>query len=190
RDAQRRHQFCEEMSERLSINVYPMDSATAAVRNAQIVSTATTSPRPVLNGEDLPKGIHINAIGANHAHKQELDAAAIAKANLIFVDSLEQSKQRRVTSSSRSSSTPNAGTLCTNSRNSSPAKSPGASPTPRSLSSNPTASPPGTSPSPSRSSTSPKKKASAAISRSILPSNRQLFSLAGKTEIIGLGFPV
>ncbi|MGC2355545.1 MAG: ornithine cyclodeaminase family protein, partial [Candidatus Acidiferrum sp.] len=93
RDPRRRTQFCEEMSERLSINVYPMESAAAAVRGAKIVSTATTSSHPVLTGGDLPAGIHINAIGANHAHKQELDAAAIAKANLIFVDSIEQSKQ-------------------------------------------------------------------------------------------------
>ncbi len=93
RDPQRRHQFCQEMSEHLSINVYPMDSAAAAVRNAAVVSTATTASHPVLTGADLPVGIHINAIGANHAHKQELDAAAIAKANLIFVDSIEQAKQ-------------------------------------------------------------------------------------------------
>ena len=93
RNPERRNQFCEEMSERLSINVYPMESAAAAVRGAKIVSTATTSSHPVLTAEDLPAGIHINAIGANHAHKQELDDAAIAKANLIFVDSLEQSRQ-------------------------------------------------------------------------------------------------
>jgi ornithine cyclodeaminase/alanine dehydrogenase-like protein (mu-crystallin family) len=38
-------------------------------------------------------GVHINAIGANHAHKRELDDDVIAKANLIFVDSLAQSQQ-------------------------------------------------------------------------------------------------
>ena len=42
---------------------------------------------------DLPAGVHVNAIGANHAHKRELDDAAVAKADVIFVDSLEQSKQ-------------------------------------------------------------------------------------------------
>jgi len=93
RDAQRRHQFCDEMSDRLSINVYPMESAAAALRAAEIVSTATTSSHPVVTGQDLPAGIHINAIGANHAHKQELDADAVARANLIFVDSLAQSRQ-------------------------------------------------------------------------------------------------
>jgi alanine dehydrogenase len=93
RDAERRNQFSEEMSERLAINVYPAESAAAAVRTAEIICTATTSAQPVLHGEDLAQGVHINAIGANHAHKQELDEAAVAKANLIFADSLAQSQQ-------------------------------------------------------------------------------------------------
>jgi alanine dehydrogenase len=93
RDPQRRNRFSEEMAERLGINVYPMESASAAVRSAEIICTATTSPHPVLNGEDLAQGVHVNAIGANHAHKQELDEAAIFKAKPIFVDSLAQSQQ-------------------------------------------------------------------------------------------------
>jgi len=93
RDAGRRNKFCDEMSEALGTQCYPMESSADAVRNAEIICTATTSPKPVLHGEDLPVGVHINAIGANHAHKQELDEAAIAKANLIFVDSLAQSNQ-------------------------------------------------------------------------------------------------
>lgn len=93
RDPKRRNQFSEEMSERLSINVYPAESAAAAVGSAEIICTATTSAQPVLLGEHLAKGVHMNAIGANHAHKQELDEAAVAKANLIFVDSLAQSQQ-------------------------------------------------------------------------------------------------
>ncbi|HXX17121.1 MAG TPA: ornithine cyclodeaminase family protein [Candidatus Eremiobacteraceae bacterium] len=93
RDRDRRYHFSEEMSERLNIDVYPVESAADAVRNAEIISTATTSPHPVVLGQDIPPGAHLNAIGANHAHKQELDEAAVAKANLIFVDSLAQSQQ-------------------------------------------------------------------------------------------------
>jgi alanine dehydrogenase len=93
RDPQRRKQFAEDMSARLDTNVYAVESAADAVRNAEVVCTATTSAQPVLLGADLPPGIHINAIGANHAHKQELDEAAITKSNLIFVDSLAQSQQ-------------------------------------------------------------------------------------------------
>jgi len=93
RDPERRKQFAEDMSARLDTNVYPVESSADAVRNAEVVCTATTSSQPVLFGADLPPGIHINAIGANHAHKQELDEAAITKSNLIFVDSLAQSQQ-------------------------------------------------------------------------------------------------
>jgi ornithine cyclodeaminase/alanine dehydrogenase-like protein (mu-crystallin family) len=93
RDPERRAKFCEEMTQRLGIPVTPAASSAEAVRGAQIVTTATTSPKPVLSGADLSPGVHINAIGANHAHKRELDDAAIAKADVIFVDSLDQSKQ-------------------------------------------------------------------------------------------------
>jgi len=40
-----------------------------------------------------PKVPTFNAIGANHAHKRELDDTAISRAGVIFVDSIEQSKQ-------------------------------------------------------------------------------------------------
>jgi len=93
RDAQRRTKFCDEMGEKLGINVYPMESAAAAMEHAEIICTATTAAHPVVHGEALPPGVHINAIGANHAHKQELDETAVAKANLIFVDSVAQANQ-------------------------------------------------------------------------------------------------
>jgi ornithine cyclodeaminase/alanine dehydrogenase-like protein (mu-crystallin family) len=93
RDEQRRNKFCEEMTERLGVSCYAMASAAEAVKSAEIVCTATTASHPVLRGPDLPAGVHINAIGANHAHKQELDEAAILRANVIFVDSIAQSKQ-------------------------------------------------------------------------------------------------
>ena len=93
RDAERRNKFCAEMSVRLGIPVHPAASAAEAVRGADIVNTATTSAKAVLDGRDIAEGAHINAIGANHAHKRELDDTVIARANVIFVDSIEQSKQ-------------------------------------------------------------------------------------------------
>jgi alanine dehydrogenase len=93
RDPERRAKFCADMSQRLGIKLEPAESAAEAVRGVDIVTTATTSGKPVLSGVDLPAGVHINAIGANHAHKRELDDEAFGKVDLIFVDSLEQSKQ-------------------------------------------------------------------------------------------------
>ncbi len=93
RDAAKREKFCAEMSARLGIPVRPCASAAEAVRGADIVSTATTASQPVVDGADLAPGAHINAIGANHAHKRELDDEAVASADIIVVDSVEQSRQ-------------------------------------------------------------------------------------------------
>jgi ornithine cyclodeaminase/alanine dehydrogenase-like protein (mu-crystallin family) len=93
RDAAKREKFCKEMSERVGIPVHPCASAAEAVRGADIVCTATTATQPVVGGADLSPGAHINAIGANHAHKRELDDEAVASADIIVVDSVEQSRQ-------------------------------------------------------------------------------------------------
>jgi ornithine cyclodeaminase/alanine dehydrogenase-like protein (mu-crystallin family) len=93
RDAAKREKFCTEMSARLGIPVHSCVSAAEAVRGADIVSTATTAAQPVVSGADLSPGAHINAIGANHAHKRELDDEAVASADVIVVDSVEQSRQ-------------------------------------------------------------------------------------------------
>jgi len=93
RDAAKREKFCKQMSERLGIPVHASPSPGEAVRGADIVCTATTATHPVASGTDLAPGAHINAIGANHAHKRELDDEAIASADVIVVDSVEQSRQ-------------------------------------------------------------------------------------------------
>jgi alanine dehydrogenase len=93
RDAAKREKFCAEMSARLGIPVRPCTSAAEAVRGADIISTATTASQPVVSRADLSPGVHINAVGANHAHKRELDDEAVASADIIVVDSVEQSRQ-------------------------------------------------------------------------------------------------
>ena len=93
RDAAKREKFCAEMSARLGIRVTAAGSAGEAVRGADIVCTATTASQPVVLGSDLSPAVHINAIGANHSHKRELDDEAVASADVIVVDSVEQSRQ-------------------------------------------------------------------------------------------------
>jgi ornithine cyclodeaminase/alanine dehydrogenase-like protein (mu-crystallin family) len=93
RSAERRGKFCEEMAKRTGIRVEPAESASEAARGAHIICTATTASQPVLRSADLAAGVHINAIGANHAHKRELESEAVAAASVIVVDSIEQSRQ-------------------------------------------------------------------------------------------------
>lgn len=93
RDEQRRRDFCREMGARLELAVEPAGSAEEAARFGEIVITATTSRDPVVLGTWLEPGTHINAVGANLADRRELDDAAISRAAIIAVDSLEQSRK-------------------------------------------------------------------------------------------------
>jgi alanine dehydrogenase len=93
RDPTRRVQFSEEMSQQLRLEVEPAESAEAAARFGDIVITATTSTQPVLRGEWLRLGTHVNAIGANMATRREIDDVALARASIIAVDSLDQANE-------------------------------------------------------------------------------------------------
>lgn len=93
RDPARRETFCREMSGVLRIPVAPSGSSSEAVSGADIVCTATTASNAIVSGRDLAPAVHINAIGANHAHKRELDDESVARADVIVVDSIEQSRQ-------------------------------------------------------------------------------------------------
>src|SRR5215813_10322996 len=93
RDPERREKFAREMTAKLRFPVHAKASSVEAVRGADIVCVATTASKPVLFGEDLSAGMHINAIGANHMRKRELDDAAVLRADTVFADSIEQSKQ-------------------------------------------------------------------------------------------------
>lgn len=93
RDSEQREKFASEMSARLGISVKAVPSAAEATSDVAILCTATTASQPVVNGENVSAGTHINAIGANHMKKRELDAATVAKCGKIYVDSIEQSRQ-------------------------------------------------------------------------------------------------
>jgi len=92
RDAERRARFAAEMSKRIGVPVEPARSSEEAVRGADIVVTATTANRAVIEGAWLAPGTHINAVGANFPQKRELDDAAVARASLIVVDFVAQAK--------------------------------------------------------------------------------------------------
>ncbi len=63
-------------------------TAEEAVRGADVVVTATTSQTPVLNGEWLAPGAHVNAVGAPRPDWRELDDEALGRAK-VYVDSRE-----------------------------------------------------------------------------------------------------
>ncbi|PYQ12591.1 MAG: ornithine cyclodeaminase [Acidobacteria bacterium] len=72
----------------LGIAVEPAAGAREAAKGADLVCTVTSSREPVLEGEWLAPGAHVNAVGASLPTARELDTAAVVRARL-FVDRRE-----------------------------------------------------------------------------------------------------
>ena len=92
RRKERREEFARRSSERLTIDVTPVASAQECVDGADVVIVITSAREPVLQGEWLSPGVHINAAGGNHWMRREIDEEAVSRSDLIVVDDLEQAK--------------------------------------------------------------------------------------------------
>jgi ornithine cyclodeaminase len=68
--------------------IEPAASVEAAVRDADIVVTATASREPLVQRAWLKDGAHLNAVGASTPTNREIDTATVAAASL-FVDRRE-----------------------------------------------------------------------------------------------------
>ena len=92
RTSERRELFAKQMTDKLGTQITPVNSAEDCVRNVDIIITITSTSKPVLSGEWIPKGAHINAAGANNWTRLELDNEAIKRSNIIVADDVEQAK--------------------------------------------------------------------------------------------------
>ena len=88
RSAANRDAFVRWADADLDVEVEAVDSAQAAVTGADLICTTTATAEPVLLGDWLAPGAHINAVGASTATTRELDSAAMARVS-HFVDSRE-----------------------------------------------------------------------------------------------------
>lgn len=89
RAPENRARFCAVFAG-LDATVQPVDSAEKAARDSDVIVTATTATEPVLLGEWLVPGTHVNAIGANYEHRRELDSPAVSRMAVIAADDIEQ----------------------------------------------------------------------------------------------------
>jgi len=80
--------FVRRESKHHNIEIKATSSAEEAIRNADIICTATSSKEPIVNFEWLRPGAHINAIGACVPTARELDTNTILRSRL-YVDRLE-----------------------------------------------------------------------------------------------------
>jgi ornithine cyclodeaminase/alanine dehydrogenase-like protein (mu-crystallin family) len=87
-----REGFASAMTADLEIPVTAVASVEECVEGADVIIVITSSSEPVLLGDHVQPGVHINAAGANGWMRRELDTAAVTKANVIATDDVAQAQ--------------------------------------------------------------------------------------------------
>ncbi|MEM7353558.1 MAG: ornithine cyclodeaminase [Acidobacteriota bacterium] len=77
--------FIAEMQPQVQATLEPAANSAAAIRDADIVCTATDSREPVLDGRLLKRGAHVNAVGSFTLEMREIDVASVERAR-VFID--------------------------------------------------------------------------------------------------------
>jgi ornithine cyclodeaminase len=74
--------------EKFGLDAAAVGSASEAVTGLDIVCATTSATEPVLLGEWLTPGTHVNAVGASQRHAREIDSATVVRSRL-YVDRRE-----------------------------------------------------------------------------------------------------
>ncbi len=90
-DSEKLARFCARMAERTGLRVEPAAAPDEALE-CDIVTTATSSTRPVFDGKHLRPGTHVNAVGSNFASKAEVDLETVRRSSLVVADALESAR--------------------------------------------------------------------------------------------------
>lgn len=92
RDAEKRKAFAAQLSRETGVEVVPVEKPEEAAKGLDIVITATSAREPVLLGEWVSEGQHLNLVGSNFITKTETDVEVFRRTQLVTVDSKEQGK--------------------------------------------------------------------------------------------------
>jgi ornithine cyclodeaminase/alanine dehydrogenase-like protein (mu-crystallin family) len=83
RDPDHARAFARAMAAELGIAVDVAGVADAAVRGADVVTCATTSTVPVVRGDVVREGTHVDAVGAFRPVDREVDTATVRRAHVV-----------------------------------------------------------------------------------------------------------
>jgi ectoine utilization protein EutC len=92
RDAGKAERVAADLAATLGIEVTGAADAEAAVSGADIIVTTTPARAPILEAGWLRPGQHLTAMGSDAEHKNEIDPALVAKADLYVPDRLSQTR--------------------------------------------------------------------------------------------------
>jgi ornithine cyclodeaminase len=85
RSAERARQFAEQMSDQLGQAINVVSDGRDAAASADVICTVTSSAEPVVLGEWVRPGTHVNLVGSSYLGPVEVDSALVAKAR-YFAD--------------------------------------------------------------------------------------------------------
>jgi len=92
RDSGKAEVCAADISNRIGVPA-SVTSAEAAVRESQLVVTATPARNPILRAEWLHPRLHITAMGSDQGGKNEIEAEAFGEAHLYVCDRVSQAER-------------------------------------------------------------------------------------------------
>ena len=85
---ERAQAFVRRYQARCDVPIEAMAGVKECVAGADLICTTTSSREPILHGDWIPDGAHVNAVGACFAGTRELDTPAVSRSRL-YVDRME-----------------------------------------------------------------------------------------------------
>ncbi|MDQ1155513.1 ornithine cyclodeaminase family protein [Brevundimonas sp. SORGH_AS_0993] len=83
RDLERTQAFAADMSARIGVAVTAKETPRDAAHDADILCTVTTSVDPVLEGDWVAPGAHVNVVGSSGPMAAEIDTDLVARSRFI-----------------------------------------------------------------------------------------------------------
>ncbi len=83
RSSQRARAWAERMQAELAVPVISAQTVEEAVAEADIVCTVTSSAEPILKGDWVRPGTHLNLVGSSHAGPVEVDNNLVVRSRFI-----------------------------------------------------------------------------------------------------------
>ncbi|OSI73176.1 ectoine utilization protein EutC [Bradyrhizobium canariense] len=93
RQPSKANSVAQELTALLKFPVVAHEDAMQAVTGSHIVVTTTPADKPILKSLWLEPGQHVTAMGSDAEHKNEVEPAAIKRADLYVADSLKQTRR-------------------------------------------------------------------------------------------------
>jgi ornithine cyclodeaminase len=83
RSPERAQDFAERMQAELGLPVSSAGAVREAVANADIICTLTSAVEPILKGDWVRPGTHLNLVGSSHAGPSEVDNELVVRSRFI-----------------------------------------------------------------------------------------------------------